>query len=252
MTPPITAATEPACRVLRLSGSARRGSEPLTANALLRGEEWLSLDDGTSLTLKHSTSGRELSLEGPARVRACQRGREQILLTRGKLHTTATTGARPGAEVLIATPAGAVRYADAELELDLSAKRLRLDVLVGRADFEPAGGGAKSLGPKQKLNLPVVTPDAASSMQRCREAAEAAQNAARRVGEHGSSESLGERAQAHVRARKAARSACTIAAAATGLAADPAEQARLWDEAARWEALWESFPKPVRGASSSN
>jgi hypothetical protein len=83
-------------------------------------------------------------------------------------------------------------------------------------------------------------------MARCKEAAEAAEATARRVGDRSAPEPLGERAQAHVRARRAARASCTIAAAATGLVADPAARAGLWAEAARWEGLWETIPRRGR------
>jgi hypothetical protein len=94
--------------------------------------------------------------------------------------------------------------------------------------------------------VPLGKPDAAQLLERCKAAAEQAEATARRVGDRDAPEPLGERAQANVRARKAARSACTVAAAATGLVADPAESAGLWAEAARWEGLWESVPRRGR------
>jgi multidrug resistance efflux pump len=81
-------------------------------------------------------------------------------------------------------------------------------------------------------------------MARCQAAAEAAESTARRVGDRNATEPLGERAQAHVRARKTARAACTIAASATGLVADSNARAGLWAEAVRWEGLWETIPRP--------
>jgi hypothetical protein len=162
-------------------------------------------------------------------------------------------GARPGAEVLIATPVGSVRYADAEFTLALDRKRLSVEVRAGQVDVDPAAPPAaaskSALHAKDKLVIAVGKPDVPALMSRCKDAAEAAEASARRVGDRTLPEPLGERAQAHVRARKIARASCTIAAASTGLVADPVAAAGLWAEAARWEGLWESIPqvRPAQG-----
>jgi hypothetical protein len=162
-------------------------------------------------------------------------------------------GARPGAEVLIATPVANVHYGDAELLLVLDDKRLSVEVRSGQVEVDgaapPAGGskGPKSpLRAKDKLLLPLGKPDAGVLMARCQGAAQAAQASARRVADPAAQEPLGERAQAHVRTRKVARAACAIAASAIGLVADPAAAAGLWAEAERWEGMWESIPHPTR------
>jgi hypothetical protein len=151
-------------------------------------------------------------------------------------------GARPGAEVLIATPLGALRYGDADFTLALDDKKLALTVRTGQVDFDPASGKPPNQ-PLQKLTLPFGKPDPIALIARCKDAAEAAEASARRVGDKSAPEPLGERAQAHVKARKAARAACTVAAASTGLVADPTDSAGLWAEAARWEGLWETIPR---------
>jgi hypothetical protein len=241
------------CRALRVVGDARVGEAKLESGAELDGAEWVTLAKDASLTLKHTGSGREVALAGPALFRACRRGREQVLLTRGKVTAGIGMGARPGAEVLIATPVGGVRYAEADFSLLLDEQRLSLEVRAGQVELDAAQpSGKPSKGPlhaKDKLVLPLGKPEPAALMARCQEAAEAAQASARRVGDKAAAEPLAERAQAHVRARQAARSACTVAAAATGLAADPEAQASLWAEAARWEGLWETIPRPVRADS---
>src|SRR3954468_12852337 len=71
---------EPTCRALRVEGEAMIGQVPLVSGALVDGSEWVTLGKGASLTLKHSSSGREFALGGPALFRACRRGREQVLL----------------------------------------------------------------------------------------------------------------------------------------------------------------------------
>lgn len=243
----------PTCRALRVEGDAKLGDAVLVPGSELDGSDWVRLGKGASLTLKHASSGRELSLAGPAIFRACRRGREQVLLAAGKVTVGTGMGARPGAEVLIATPVAGVRYADAEFSLSLDEKRLSVEVRAGQVEVDPAGPlGPSSKAPKSplhgkdKLVIPLGKPDVGALMTRCKDSAEAAESSARRVADRSLSEPLGERAQAHVRARKAARAACTIAAAATGLVADPSAAAGLWAEAERWEGLWESIPHWTR------
>jgi hypothetical protein len=247
--PPVPA---PACRALRVSGEARLGESGarLETGSLLDGSQWVALGEGAKLTLKHTASGRELAVAGPARFRACNRGREQLLLALGSVTAVAGQGARPGAEVLIATPVAAVHYGDAELTLRVDAKQLSLVVRAGSVEVEPLPAPKKPikspLRSSDKLTLSLGKPDAAELVSACKSAAESADVAARRVADPSANEPLGERAQAHVRARKAARASCTVASAATGLVADPAESAGLWAEVTRWEALSESVPRRVR------
>jgi len=256
---PVPLPRDPTCRALRVEGDAKVGEAALVSGAELDGSEWVKLAENASVTLKHASSGREISLAGPALFRACRRGREQVLLAQGKVTVGSGMGARPGAEVLIATPVAGVRYADAELTLQLDDKRLKLEVRAGQVEVDsatasgvPAKGGSTPKGlksplhAKDKLVVPLGKPDVTALMSRCQEAAQAAEASARKVGDKSAPEPLGERAQAHVLARKAARSACTIAAASTGLVADPAAAAGLWAEAARWEGLWETIPRPAR------
>lgn len=250
-------APDPTCRALQVKGDARVGDVALVNGAELDGSQWVTLADGASLTLKHATSGREISLAGPALFRACRRGREQVLLAQGKVTVGNGMGSRPGAQVLIATPVAGVRYGDAEFTLTLDKKKLTLQMRAGQIEVdyawpEPPSARAVAHAKKssfhapEKLVVPLAKPDAALLMTRCKDAAEAAEATARKVGDRNATESLGERAQAHVRARMAARAACTIAASATGLVADPTVAAGLWAEAVRWEGLWESIPHPGR------
>ncbi|HKY36935.1 MAG TPA: hypothetical protein VJN18_13400 [Polyangiaceae bacterium] len=255
---PAAPAPLPRCRAIRVSGEAKIGDTPLASGELLDGEAWVSLGKDASVALKHTATGRELSIAGPALFRACRRGREQVLLARGKVEAGAGMGARPGAEVLIATPLAAIRYGEAELSLVLDDKKLSLTVRAGQVEVEPQpdkpGKPVKSpLHAKDKLTLPLGKPDPNTLMALCKQAAEAAEASARRVGDRNAPEPLGERAQAHVRARKLARSACTVAAAATGLVADPGENAGLWADAVRWEGLWETVPRraPAERGSGS-
>jgi hypothetical protein len=245
--PAAAPAPVPRCRAIQVKGQASVADAPLVAGALLDGEAWVSLAKDASVALKHTASGRELTVSGPALFRACRRGREQVLLARGKVEAGTGMGSRPGAEVLIATPVAAVRYGEAELSLVLDDKKLSLNVRAGQVEVDPQperpGKPIKSpLNAKDKLALSLGKPDPVALMAACKAAAEAAEASARRVGDRSAPEPLGERAQAHVRARKLARVACTVAASATGLVADPAVSAGLWADAVRWEGLWETIP----------
>lgn len=238
----------PTCRALRVVGDAKVGEAPLVTGAEVDGTEWVTLGAGGSLTLKHTQTGRELAVVGPALFRACRRGREQLLLVRGTVQAGVGMGARPGAEVLIATPIAAVRYAEAGYQLKLTDKRLELQVNVGQLELDSASDKPlkSPLRAKDEMQLPFGKPDATQLMARCQATAEEALATARRVSDKAAAEPLGERAAAHVKARKKARSTCTIAAAAIGLVADPVQSAGLWADAARWEGLWETIPRPAR------
>ncbi len=253
--PPSASASVPApapmagCRAVRVSGEAKVGEAPLASGSLLDGETWVTLAKGAKVSLKHTSTGRELEVSGPALFRACRRGREQLLLARGSVLVGASMGSRPGAEVLIATPVAGVRYGEADFTLTLDDKKLKLAVRTGRVELDPQPPKpVKSpLSAKDTLVLPLGKPDPKALMALCQEAAQAAEASGRRVGDRSAPEPLGERAQAHVKARRLARTACTVAAASTGLVADPVASAGLWAEAARWEGLWESIPRRERG-----
>jgi hypothetical protein len=232
--------------VLRITGVAKQGGVALEDGALLDGSEWVALDGGASLSLKHTQTGRELTVAGPAMLRACRRGREQVLLARGTVTVGAGMGARPGAEVLLATPIGAAYYGDADFTLALDDKTLRVTVRAGQVELEGALPNKPLKSPlraRDKLQVSLGKPDVASLLDRCQELARAAEQTALRVADRSSRESLGTRARSNVAARRAARLSCAIAASATGLVADPEARAGYWAEAERWEALWESIPR---------
>ncbi len=244
--PPRATAAKPACRVLRVAGAAKLGDVALEDGALLDGSEWVSLGAGASLSLKHTQSGRELMVAGPAMLRPCRRGREQVLVAKGTVTVGAGMGARPGAEVLLATPVGAARYGDADFTLALDEKALRVTVRAGEVELEgvlPDKPLKSPLRAKDKLQVPLGKPDVQALLSRCQELAQAAEKTALSVADRSSREPLGHRARSNVVARKAARLSCAIAASATGLVADPEARAGYWAEAERWEGLGESIPR---------
>jgi hypothetical protein len=54
------------CRALRVTGAAKVGDAELASGGELDGSAWVTLAAGASLTLKHSVTGRELAVSGPA------------------------------------------------------------------------------------------------------------------------------------------------------------------------------------------
>jgi len=250
---PREAPAKPACRALLVSGLATVDGAPLANSALLDGSHWIELAPGSSVALRHTQTSREIRLIGPGHALPCRDGSEQILLADGQLSTSANLGVRPGAEVLIATPAGVVHYGDAALDLELGSKGLRVRVKQGEAWVEPeelgkprfknpVHGGAEARLPRAAVN-------AKSLVEACESAAQTAEGSARRVlngGGAGGNDSLGARAAAHMRERAKARTACAIAAAAAFTEKDPATRQRLSAAVAQADVLWQSVPQAPR------
>jgi hypothetical protein len=230
---------------------------PINTNALLDGEHWVELEAGASVSLRHTLTTRELKLLGPAKVLPCRAGAEQILLATGRLVTSASLGVRPGAEVLIATPQGTVRYGDAALDVELGDQGLRVRVKQGEAWVEPEARGkphfknpVRKGGEARLLQQPVPTAELVAT---CEAAAQATSASAARVlgrdtGADASASSLGERAAIHMRERGKARMACAVAAAAIGaLPSAAAEGQTLSANVARADELWQSVPHAIPG-----
>ena len=248
--PPHVEQTKAGCRALVVTGVATIDGSPLAPSAVLDGERWVELAAGSSVALRHTQTSREFRLIGPGHALPCRNGSEQILLADGQLSTSANLGVRPGAEVLIATPDGFVRYGDAALDLEFGSKGLRVRVKQGEAWVEPEARG------KPRFKNPVRSGADAWLMRSpakpqalcdaCESAAQAAEASARRVldGEGaGGGDSLGARAAAHMRERAKARTACAVAAAATFSERDPATRQRLSASVAHADALWQSVPR---------
>jgi hypothetical protein len=227
--------------------------DALKPGTLLKDANWVELRRGARFTIRHAGSARELSFEGPGRAVVCRNGEEQVLLAEGRVSTSAGPGARPGAEVLIATPWGLVRYGDATLEVRTSGRQTEVSSRAGEAWLEPAAGatlrGPLKLVPGKKATFngpPAVTP--VSLVAACAQAASAAKDSAQALLEPGASTaadagSLGARAAAQVRDRRKARYACAIAAASIGQLKDPADRDRLGTELERSERLWKTMPR---------
>jgi len=244
--PPVT---KPACRALAVSGQVTVGDQVIKTSALLDGASWVDLAPGATLALRHTITSRELKIVGPAHALPCRSGAEQVLLASGRVSTSANLGVRPGAEVLIATPFGTVRYGDAALDVDVGPHGLDLHVKEGEAWLEPESAAKKPfknpLGGHGHASLPNSGSTPSTLVDRCQAAAQHADESARRVLSNApDAGSLGERAAAQVRDRAAARRACAMAAAAVGSVTEPAERQQLWASLIRWEGLWQSVPHP--------
>jgi hypothetical protein len=243
---------KPSCRALAVTGKATADGSPIGVGTLLDGEHWVELEAGSSVSLRHTLTTRELKLIGPGLVLPCWHGAEQVLLAEGKLSTSSNLGVRPGAEVLIATPVGTIHYGDAAIDVQFGQKGLRLRVKEGEAWLAPRDPAAppvnNPLRSPQEAALPAskVTPSALADA--CKASAETAAGSARRVLGLGSvvqAGSLGTRAAAHMRDRAAARAACATAAAATGSVTDPAERQSLWVSIAHSDEVWQSVPRGI-------
>ena len=254
-TVPHTVQVKPGCRALVVAGQVAVDGASVVVGTLLDGEHWVELAAGASVALRHTSTSREFKLIGPGKVLPCRAGSEQILLAEGQLTTSANLGVRPGAEVLIATPAGTVRYGDAALDLEFGAsKELRVRVKQGEAWVEPEeqgsphfknpvrSGGEARLAPQHDSAVALIAA--------CQASAEAAQESARRVldtSAAGAAGSLGARAATQMRDRSKARVRCAVAAAAAFATADPAERQSLSASVAHADALWQSVPLAASG-----
>jgi hypothetical protein len=249
-------ASAPACRVMAVSGDIARGEEPVRAGDAWNDSVAVELGPQATVRLMHTSSTRQWTLTGPARFVACDGGTEEIVLARGALRTEPGAGVRPGAEVWIGTPFGSLRYADARAELEVTTAALGLRVASGPLWFAPLGGDS----PKERRVSDAATTFAAKpyrvsvalAIARCQRAAtQAAERADSLLS--ASSEPLGARAAAHVRARQQAHGTCASARAALlsvprPLAgAEPSDDPRAqWSELNGYDRLWRAVPAAPR------
>ena len=228
-----------------LAGSGKAVSK----DDALDGRAWIQLGDGAKVALRHTRSARELAVYGPAMLLPCVAGEEQVLLARGRIETTSGLGARPGAEVTIATPLGSVQYADATLVVRATGRQLVVESKAGTASIQAASGttlaGKAELLPKAKTTV-TGTAKPAGAVEACERAAQTAEDKGRLVLGAGDAGPLGERAAAHVAARGEARRACTIAAAAAAGAEEP-ERGRLLGRVEAADRRWKAVPSRSGG-----
>jgi hypothetical protein len=220
----------------------------LPPDAALDRPAWLELAKGASMTVKHAVTAREVTFVGPGRVLPCDRGEERFLVTGGSVRTVTWAGARPGAEVLIGTPLGAIRYGDAKLAIEVTPGGLKVASAGGDAWVEDAvGSGATEKvpgGAHHAWNRPSTGVDVKALVARCEGAAAEAETRAREVlAPNGSMPTLGARAAEHVRARQAARAACAVAAAAVGTMKSGPDRDAHGSAVAAAEQRWRAVPQ---------
>jgi hypothetical protein len=238
------------CRVMSLSGGVRAaGGALIRKGQKLTGDEALILTEAAALHLKHTVSGREWSVVGPARLLPCVAGQEELVLAEGRLRTELGAGARPGAEVLIGTPFGSIRYLNARAELLVSARELRLSASSGEAWLAPPGSDQtpelRAQGTQRVRRDQAQRPTLQAALEGCARAAASSEGQARALLQP-SAEALGQRAAAHVRARQRARSSCASAAAAVLWQEQRAEQRARWLELEQHRASWQYIPSSRR------
>jgi hypothetical protein len=244
------------CRALDVRGEVvSDGGGALHPGAPLDASPWLTLAPEATLVIKHVRTAREIRIVGPARVRPCPEGEEEaLLLARGTLLATPGAGARPGAEVFVATPQGVVTYADARLRLHVEDRSVVVSVEVGSASLAGVGAGESvPVAPGTEARQGGPTPDVKALVAGCTKAADAATHAGRSVLDpEARGEALGARAGAHFRARRAARRACGIAAAALGLAPPNPELAPLAIELDAAQTRWRGHPGSDKSSNNAN
>ena len=154
----------------------------------------------------------------------CLLREEIVLVDHGTLVTSPMLGTRPGAGVVLATRHGMIRYADAELTLNVNTKRTEVTLARGNASATAAGAksdaGADAAAeaqpiPSRKPWTLTGSPDPEALLTQCETTTRDTIARAQAVLDGGAGKGLGERAAAHVRARKRARGECAVAAAAT-------------------------------------
>jgi hypothetical protein len=222
----------------------------LVTSAPLDRDDWLDLDAGARLAIEHTETSRELTFLGKGRVLPCASGEERFYVVRGGVRTAAAAGARPGAEVLVATPFGVVRYGDARLDITVDAHGIAVRADQGDAWLESANGDASGIAEEKipagkRLERKGLTVDVKSLLHICEVTAEAAEARARNVlhpGDTDRAAPLGVRAAEHVKARRTARYACAIAEATLGTVEIGGDRDALAQSLGRAEARFLGVP----------
>ena len=218
---------------------------PVAAMDAIAGKSWFELSAGARLAVRHGPSSREFELVGPGRALPCRDGLEQVLLAEGQFASSPGAGVRPGAEMWVVTPFGALRYGDAALTLHVDKAALALRLASGRVATEAEAGNAPRsfLGPIPEKRLTKATATA-ERVRRCETAAKEARSLADQL--LGASRELGKLAAQQMESRRRARAECLVAEAALDRVKDAAEKTRLSDQLTAANQLWQAVPAMVR------
>lgn len=241
--PQLVRAPARVCRAIAVRGEVTTPeARPIASMDPLDETGWLELGEGASVTVRHAQSTRELTFDGPGKVWPCYHEDEQFIVHSGTVHARAGAGARPGAEVVIATPFGVVRYGDSDLTATVAGS-LEVEVRSGEAWVE--GPGSEPAPETVSAHQSTSRTDSEAVellVQRCKDTAERARERARAVLDRSKDRStLGQRAAEHLRARQEARKACGIAVAAVG--PRTAKTASAIREIDRAEERWREVPE---------
>jgi hypothetical protein len=210
---------------------------PLATGNSLSGMGWVELDKDSQLSMRHTRTSREWSLEGPGLFWPCLNGDEHVIVSAGVVRTAAGGGARPGVEVVVASPHGFVRYGNANLRVEVSASQTVVTAQSGDGWAHPTVGSQRA-GAEH-----VIAPKGVES---CERAAQEAARAARLVLTREADSGLGQRTAAHVKARRQARGICLAALAAARGEADLAVRERLESRARRAQKVYQAVPRRRR------
>jgi hypothetical protein len=267
------------CRAVGAKGDIRilsenepGGGKPLTTDAEIPSDAWLSLSSGARIVAKDPRTTRETIFTGPARVRACADHREDSWLASGVFESTPGAGETPGAEEWVVTPLAVVRFAAAKLRVTVRSEGATI-FLAGGAAFVraeddartevapgPDGGaccgGAKGQEPWLRISeggtvqvrplRRLSPPEAArSAVDECSALSDRAHALAQMVLPHeigdGGPSSLGNAIVEQVTTRRVARAACAVAKLRVEALPASAERIDWSTTLARDEALWRTF-----------
>ncbi len=237
------------------SGDAEAGAKP--AELALQGDVppgWLVLSEGTRLVVKDPRTARETTFHGPARLRACVGGSEEVWLAQGSFESAPGAGEVPGAEEWVVTPQATVRYAAAKVRVDVRPAGTTATMVAGVAFLWPPQKGPISEG-WQRLGSGEARVAAGAgpsgggraSLERCVSLARRAQElAAGLLSAVGGSPDAGAVAE-QVTTRRLARAACAVAKlrledAHGGAGGASADWAAPLAEVAEAEAAWRTLP----------
>ena len=242
--------------------------KPLVQGDLIGQSPWFEVGAKGKVTIKWTSSGREITVVGPARVRACEAGEEEVVVARGTVTTSVGAGARPGADVWLATPLGLLRWGDASLRVDTTplADHVRIAAEIGSIGVDPAEGVSgcpKAVQGGMKCEL-VRLSGAAKKQVTAAYLRHVCQKNADEAGLAGASVlrpagapdagTLGERTAHHIEARQKARGACLVAIAAAAAAPPPDDLSHVEDELLAADRRWReppSAPLPAGAASTT-
>ena len=111
--------------------SADAGSNVLARDMQIPEGDWIDLAAGAKVTAKSPRTLRETTFEGPARVRPCVDHDEEAWLTGGTFTAVSPGNESPGAEELMVTSLGVVRYVSATFTAHVDKRAVSVKVTGG-------------------------------------------------------------------------------------------------------------------------